>query len=35
MGVEEGGIREVKRIGRRGEKGNGLILVKLAGGKRR
>ena len=31
MGVEEGGIREVKRIGRRGEKGNGMILVKLAG----
>ena len=35
MGLEEGGIREVRRVGRRGKKGSGLILVKLTGRKRK
>ena len=31
MGLEEGGIKEVVRIGRTGGDGSGMVLVKLAG----
>ena len=31
LGVDEGGIKEVRRVGRTGKTGNGMVLVKLEG----
>lgn len=33
MDFEEGGIKEVVRIDKKGKEGNGMALVKLAGKK--